>query len=64
MLSGLLLILLGILITLHPKIIVVLVAGFLIASGFTMMLVSWRLRRAFRAGQQSTNAWSRFIVRF
>lgn len=64
MLSGLLLILLGILIYLHPKIVVALVAAFFVASGLIIMLMSWRLRRAFQSGRPSANAWSRFIVRF
>ena len=64
MFSGLILILLGILIYLHPKIIIAVAAGFLITSGLTMMLVSWRLRRVYRSAGQAGNPWTRFIIRF
>ena len=64
MLSGLLLILMGILIYLRPQIVVALVSGFLIASGLTIMMISWRLRRMVQAGRQTGNAWTRFMIRF
>ncbi|GEM_PF-7071853 len=64
MLSGLLLILIGVLVYLHPRIIVTLVAGFLVFSGVAIVLTSWRLRRIYRAGGQAGNAWTRFMIRF
>ncbi len=64
MLSGLMLILIGILIYLHPHIIVTLGAGFLVFSGVMIVLTSLRLRRMYRAGRQADNAWTRFMIRF
>lgn len=64
MLSGLFLILTGILIYLYPRIVVAVFSGFLIMAGMTLVLISWRLRRIYRAAGRPGNAWTRFIVRF
>ncbi len=64
MLSGLFLIALGVLILVEPKILVVFLSGGLIASGFSLVLISWRLRRLYRSGDQAESPWRRFIVRF
>ena len=64
MLSGLLLIVLGLLIYVYPRMIVAMLAGMLIAAGISMMLLRWRLRRMFRTPEQATNGWMRFLIRF
>lgn len=65
MLSGLLLIALGVLIYLHPKILVAMLAGAMIATGVGLMLLRWRLRRMFgAAGQAAPTGWTRFLIRF
>ena len=64
MLTGLTLILLGILVYLHPKIVVGLFAGILIAGGLVVVGISWRVRRLYREAQPAGNIWTRFIARF
>ena len=62
--SGLMLILVGVLIYVHPRIVVALISGFLVASGIGLMLLHWRLRRTYRAWEQARSPWTRFIIRF
>lgn len=64
MLTGLLLILLGIMIYLHPKILVALLSGVLIMTGLTLIALHYRLRRAARTWEQGPNRWMRFLIRF
>ena len=65
MFAGFFLIFLGILILAEPRILVVALAGTLMAGGVTMVLISWRLRRLYRdANQQFGEGWKRFFIRF
>ncbi len=64
MLTGLVLVLLGILIYVNPRIIVAMVSGMLIATGIFLMLLHWRLRRTYRSPDQASNRWTRFLIRF
>lgn len=64
MLTGLLLILLGVLIYINPRIMVAMVAGVLIASGIFLMLLHWRWRRTYRSWDRASSRWTRFIIRF
>ena len=64
MLTGLVLILLGVLIYIQPRIAIALLSGFLIVMGIGLMIFSWRLRRLSKVFGQTTNRWTRFIIRF
>ncbi|MBI4313560.1 MAG: hypothetical protein HY594_01965 [Candidatus Omnitrophica bacterium] len=63
MLSGLVLILLGVAIYLHPRIIVAAIAATMIAAGFSMVLIHWRMRRVYKSWEQPARGWQRFIFR-
>lgn len=64
MLSGLLLIVLGLVIYLQPRIVVAMAAGMLIAAGLSIVLLSWRVRRMVRSAGQAPSGWTRFLIRF
>ena len=64
MFSGLLLVLAGILIYLHPRILVALMSGCLILFGVGLMVMHWKLRKVYKAWDQASNPWARFIIRF
>jgi len=61
MVLGLGCILAGILIALYPQILIVLISGFFILAGVTMLIVRWQFRRAAR---QFDQPWGRFFMRF
>ena len=62
MLSGLLLIVLGLVIYLQPRIVVAMVAGMLIAAGLSIVLLSWRLRRMVRSAGQAPSGSLRMML--
>ncbi len=64
MFSGFLLIVLGLVIYLHPRIVVAMMAGTLIATGISIVLLSWRLRRMVRSAGPAPTGWTRFLIRF
>ena len=61
MLTGLVIVILGILIYLHPHILVAMVSGVMILFGLGMMAASWQFRRLRR---QSHSRFINWIVRF
>ncbi len=61
MVLGLGCILAGVLIALYPQILIVLISGFFILAGVTMLVVRWQFRRAAR---QFDQPWGRFFMRF
>ncbi len=64
MLAGLLLILLGVMIYINPRIIVAIISGAMIAAGVVMILLHWRLRRMYRSPDQASSRWTRLLFRF
>ncbi len=61
MFTGLFFIILGVLILLHPQILVAMIAGLLILFGAGMMAASWQFRRLRRQSQSHFMNW---IIRF
>jgi len=64
MITGIFLILMGILILAEPRILVAMIAGFFIASGVAILLVRWRLKKVYRAWENAQGGFNRFIIRF
>ena len=61
MITGLVFVVLGVLIYLHPHILVAMFSGLLILFGVGMMAASWQFRRVRR---QSRSRFINWIVRF
>ncbi len=61
MLTGLLLVVLGVLILYYPKILVAMIAGLFIAFGLGMMAASWQFRRLRRS---SASPFVNWIIRW
>jgi len=61
MVTGLLLILFGVLILLYPQLLVAMIAGLFMLFGFGMMVTAWQFRRLKRHSQSRFVNW---IVRY
>ncbi len=57
MMTGLVLILMGITILFYPQILVLMISGFLIAVGLGIVAVSWQFRRLRRQSQSRFVNW-------
>lgn len=64
MVTGLLLILLGMLVLLEPRIVVMMAGGGLVFLGAAVVAMNLWLRRVQRWEQPTSRGWKRFFVRF
>jgi hypothetical protein len=62
--TGLLLMVLGILILWYPKVVIGLIAFFFMATGLTLIVLHWRLRKIYKAWHEARSQWVRFVIRF
>lgn len=62
--TGIFLILLGWVILIEPRIVVVFLAGLLIAAGAGSIALHLRLRKFYRSWNDAESGWRRFIIRF
>jgi hypothetical protein len=61
MLTGLTLFIMGWIVLIYPQVLVVLFSGILIATGATIMLISWRMRRLKQAHHSRFVNW---VIRY
>lgn len=64
MVTGLLLILLGVLVLVEPRIVVRMVGGGLVFFGAAVVAINLWLRRVQRWEQPTSRGWKRFFIRF
>ena len=61
MMTGFFFVLAGILIAIHPQILVIMISGTLIMFGLGIMIASWQFRRFHR---QSSSRFMKWIIRY
>ena len=64
MVTGMLLILLGVLVVFEPRLVVLLIGAGLIFMGTAVVAINLWLRRVQRWEQPSSRGWRRFFIRF